>query len=176
MVNKFEMVGIFGSIALMALALFLLRVESNTLSELPADGADQPAIVAVSSQGDEAVLYDSLSQAVDADGNVTTMVIDDVRIGSGPEVETGDTVTVDYIGRLENGQEFDNSYTRGEPFTFTVGQGRVIDGWDEGIQGMQVGGQRILVIPPDMGYGALGVGPIPGNATLLFTVELLSLE
>jgi FKBP-type peptidyl-prolyl cis-trans isomerase len=83
---------------------------------------------------------------------------------------------VHYIGTLQNGQQFDNSHTRGEAFTFTVGEGMVIKGWDEGLLGMKVGGQRLLVIPPDMAYGANAIGPIPANSTLLFSIELIEIK
>jgi FKBP-type peptidyl-prolyl cis-trans isomerase len=100
------------------------------------------------------------------------MVINDITIGTGPIVQTGDTVRVHYAGRLQDGTEFDNSRKRGEPLEFTVGAGRVISGWEEGLIGMQMGGERILVIPPDKAYGDRGVGPIPGGATLIFSIEL----
>jgi peptidylprolyl isomerase len=83
---------------------------------------------------------------------------------------------VHYVGTLQNGTEFDNSKKRGQPFEFTVGAGQVIKGWDQGLVGMKVGGQRILVIPPDMAYGERGVGPIPGNATLVFSIELIDVK
>lgn len=85
-------------------------------------------------------------------------------------------MTVHYIGTLQNGQEFDNSNKRGEPFTFTVGEGRVIKGWEEGIVGMKVGGKRILVIPAAMGYGQKGYGPIPPGANLVFAIDLLEIK
>jgi FKBP-type peptidyl-prolyl cis-trans isomerase len=85
-------------------------------------------------------------------------------------------VSVHYIGTLQDGTEFDNSKKRGAPFEFKVGEGRVIAGWEEGLVGMQVGGQRVLVIPPEKAYGSNGVGPIPGNATLVFSIELLEIK
>jgi FKBP-type peptidyl-prolyl cis-trans isomerase len=115
-------------------------------------------------------------EASDNRGNITRMVIDDVKLGVGEQVQKGDTIAVHYIGRLQNGQEFDNSRTRGETFEFKVGSGMVIKGWDEGVIGMQIGGERILVIPPEMAYGENGVGPIPSNATLIFSVELVSIN
>ena len=107
-----------------------------------------------------------------------TLQITDTRVGTGPEARKGQTVTVHYTGWLhENGQagaKFDSSRDRNQPFQFSLGAGMVIKGWDEGVAGMQVGGLRTLVIPPEMGYGAHGAGGvIPPNATLQFEVELL---
>jgi FKBP-type peptidyl-prolyl cis-trans isomerase FkpA len=104
--------------------------------------------------------------------------IDDV-VGTGPEAAAGKDVRVHYTGWLhENGQKgrkFDSSRDRNDPFGFSLGAGMVIRGWDEGVQGMKVGGKRTLIIPPEMGYGSRGAGGvIPPNATLLFEVELLA--
>lgn len=102
--------------------------------------------------------------------------ITDLVIGNGTEAVAGKTVVVNYRGTLDNGKEFDSSYGRG-PFSFPLGAGRVIKGWDEGVAGMQVGGKRRLVIPPDLGYGERGAGGvIPPNATLIFEVELLEVK
>jgi peptidylprolyl isomerase len=99
-----------------------------------------------------------------------------IEAGDGPTPQVGDVVAVHYRGTLEDGTEFDNSYDRGEPFTFPLGRGRVIPGWDEGIALMQVGEKAKLVIPPDLGYGARGAGDvIPPDATLTFEVELISI-
>lgn len=101
----------------------------------------------------------------------------DTVVGSGAEATTGSTVSVHYTGWLENGAQFDSSKPRGQPFSFTLGQGRVIAGWEEGVVGMKEGGTRILLIPPDLGYGPAGIpGTIPGNATLRFEVELLDVQ
>ena len=103
--------------------------------------------------------------------------IEDIKVGTGVEAINGKKVTVNYLGTLTDGKKFDSSYDRGTPFTFTLGAGQVIQGWDIGVAGMKVGGKRKLTIPPDLGYGARGAGSdIPPNATLIFEVELLKVE
>ena len=102
------------------------------------------------------------------------LVIEDLVVGSGEAAASGQKVTVHYTGWLTNGTKFDSSKDRNEPFIFGLGKSQVIRGWDEGVQGMKVGGKRKLTIPPAMGYGARGAGGvIPPNATLVFEVELL---
>lgn len=97
--------------------------------------------------------------------------------GTGKAPKRGDRVAVHYVGRLENGKEFDNSVKRGQPIEFVLGNGQVIAGWDEGISLMKVGGKASLIIPPDLGYGARGAGGvIPPNATLIFDVELVDVK
>lgn len=101
----------------------------------------------------------------------------DLVVGTGREAAIGDEASVHYTGWLENGKKFDSSVDRGRPFSFRVGAGRVIKGWDEGVQGMKIGGKRKLIIPPDLAYGSRGAGGvIPPNATLTFEVELLGLK
>ena len=101
----------------------------------------------------------------------------DIKVGEGTLPKLGDTVVVHYTGWLEDGTKFDSSVDRGEPFSFPIGMGRVILGWDEGVGTMRVGGVRKLIIPPDLGYGARGAGGvIPPNATLIFEVELLEIR
>ncbi|MFO0659056.1 MAG: FKBP-type peptidyl-prolyl cis-trans isomerase [Polyangiaceae bacterium] len=100
--------------------------------------------------------------------------ITDIVVGTGAEAVPGKRIQVHYTGTLTNGSKFDSSLDRGQPFRFNLGAGEVIRGWDEGFAGMKVGGKRKLVIPPEMGYGPRGFPPvIPGNATLVFEVELL---
>ena len=102
------------------------------------------------------------------------LIIEDVTVGQGAAAAAGQKVTVHYTGWLTNGTKFDSSKDRNDPFVFPLGGGRVIKGWDEGVQGMKVGGKRKLTIPPALGYGARGAGgTIPPNATLVFEVELL---
>lgn len=107
----------------------------------------------------------------------TELVITDVVVGSGAEATPGSLVTVNYVGALPDGTVFDASANHGQPFTFPLGAGQVIAGWDQGVAGMKVGGTRTLVIPPDLAYGSQAVGNvIPANATLLFQVELVAVQ
>ncbi len=109
---------------------------------------------------------------------VTGLKIEDSVVGTGVQAVAGKKVTVNYTGTLLDGTKFDSSLNPGRtPFSFNLGAGEVIKGWDEGVSGMKVGGKRKLTIPSDLGYGAAGAPPvIPGNATLIFEVELLSVE
>ncbi len=101
------------------------------------------------------------------------LYVQDLTVGTGDEATSGVTVTVHYEGWLSNGTKFDSSRDRNEPFSFLLGAGFVIQGWDEGLVGVRVGGFRKLVIPPGLGYGVNGFLTIPGNATLVFDIELL---
>ncbi len=105
------------------------------------------------------------------------LIIKDLKVGKGEGVKSGDHVVMHYTGWLEDGKKFDSSHDRDEPFETPIGVGYVIKGWDEGVLGMKVGGKRKLTIPSDMGYGRYGVDPdIPGDATLIFEVELLKIK
>jgi peptidylprolyl isomerase len=102
----------------------------------------------------------------------------DIKVGSGPTPQSGQTCSMHYTGWLTDGKKFDSSRDRGQPFPFKLGAGQVIKGWDEGVASMKVGGQRKLIIPPQLGYGASGAGGglIPPNAWLIFDVELLEVK
>ena len=105
---------------------------------------------------------------------MSDLKIEDLEVGTGAEAQAGQMVTVHYTGWLTDGQKFDSSKDRNDPFVFPLGQGMVIKGWDQGVVGMKVGGKRKLTIPAELGYGARGAGGvIPPNATLVFEVELL---
>ncbi len=105
---------------------------------------------------------------------MSQLIIEDLNVGEGAEAVAGQEVTVHYTGWLTNGSKFDSSKDRFQPFSFPLGAGHVIKGWDQGVAGMKVGGKRKLTIPPELGYGARGAGGvIPPNATLVFEVELL---
>lgn len=115
---------------------------------------------------------DPSTMAVTASG----LYMRDDTVGTGATANPGDSVSVNYTGWLSDGTKFDSSIDRGQPFEFKLGAGRVIPGWDEGVQGMKVGGTRTLIIPPALGYGQRGIGPIPPNAILVFRVELLAIK
>ncbi|MDC0712817.1 FKBP-type peptidyl-prolyl cis-trans isomerase [Stigmatella sp. ncwal1] len=106
-----------------------------------------------------------------------SLKVEDVKVGTGAEAVAGKSVTVHYVGTLTTGAKFDSSRDRGQGFNFQLGAGKVIQGWDQGVAGMKVGGVRKLTIPPEMGYGSRGFPPvIPPNSTLLFEVELLDVK
>ncbi len=176
-INRVEVIGIFLSVVVMALVLVAFRFDSSKFAfDMPINRPAAGVItVNETDPNQQAALADAIVEAAPT-AELQKMIIDDVVIGEGNPVQSGDTISVHYIGRLQNGQEFDNSYTRGTPFTFEVGAGRVIEGWDEGVVGMRAGGQRVLVIPAHMAYGETGAGPIPGGATLVFAIELLEIN
>ncbi len=119
----------------------------------------------------------SLKKEINMATDSAKLVIEDIKIGDGKEVKSGDTVVMHYKGTLVDGTKFDSSYDRNEPFETQIGVGQVIKGWDQGVPGMKIGGKRKLTIPPDLGYGSTGAGAvIPPNATLIFEVELVDIK
>jgi FKBP-type peptidyl-prolyl cis-trans isomerase FkpA len=116
------------------------------------------------------------SSMVASNNNVGGVVINDIKVGNGLEAKKGQMVTVNYILALSDGKQIQNSKDFGQPFTFTLGAGQVIQGWEQGFAGMKVGGTRTIIIPPELGYGAQQAGPIPPNSTLVFTIELLDVK
>lgn len=111
------------------------------------------------------------------DATATELQITDTVVGTGATAENGKTVTVEYVGRFQDGTVFDASANHSpDGFSFPLGQGRVIAGWEQGLLGMKEGGTRTLVIPPALGYGPNDYGPIPGNSTLIFEVKLLKVQ
>lgn len=150
------------------------RAVADRLADAP---AAQETLVAQGSAND-LMGEDEMADSAAADENVVTTdsglqyVV--IAEGDGASPQSGNRVFVHYVGTLEDGTKFDSSRDRGRPFDFTIGQGQVIKGWDEGVGMMKVGDRRKLIIPPDLGYGARGAGGvIPPNATLIFDVELL---
>lgn len=118
----------------------------------------------------------STTPETDTNAAPTSLQVTDLSVGTGTEAVAGDTVTVDYVGALTDGTVFDASKNHGQPFSFTLGAGQVIPGWDQGVPGMKVGGQRVLVIPASLGYGPQTVGTIPANSTLIFEITLLGVQ
>jgi FKBP-type peptidyl-prolyl cis-trans isomerase len=145
---------------------------AGQLSGLTTTATDTTASNTTSPNGQSSTAAQSTTQTQP----MTLQIKDDV-VGTGAVAAVGDQVTVNYVGTLDNGTKFDSSYDRNQPFSFVLGVGQVIRGWDQGVVGMKVGGKRELVIPADLGYGATGAGSvIPPNATLHFTVELLAVS
>jgi peptidylprolyl isomerase len=142
-----------------------------------------PAIAANLQVSSPSIAQSPISQetiAMNLDNAITTpsgLKYIDTEVGTGASPTKGQTVKVHYTGTLTDGKKFDSSVDRGQPFSFKIGVGQVIKGWDEGVATMKVGGKRTLIIPPDLGYGERGAGGlIPGNATLLFDIELLGVN
>lgn len=145
------------------LALGLISMVGCTKKD---EGADQSAPAATSATASK-----------DAAASAADLKIEDLKVGTGAEAVAGKKVTVHYTGTLTDGKKFDSSLDRKQPFTFNLGAGEVIQGWDKGVAGMKVGGKRKLTVPPNLGYGERGAGNvIPPNATLIFDVELLKVE
>tara|TARA_B100001989_G_C24545207_1_gene470247 strand:- start:1615 stop:2160 length:546 start_codon:yes stop_codon:yes gene_type:complete len=181
MFNKFELVGGGISIGIMAFAIYLVQVHATFFGQTEVSTAQaigsQPnvAIVTEATNGED-IRAEAYLEAINNKGNFERMVIDDIKVGTGKAVKEGDTVAVHYDGTFQDGTEFDSSRKRGVPFEFTVGAGMVIKGWEEGLVGMQVGGRRVLVVPPEKAYGENGIGPIPPNSTLVFSIELIDIK
>ncbi len=182
MFTKFELIGMGASVFFMASAVYLTQINAtffdsedfNDDARLASNVNQAAVIVGDQSYADTNETY---LAGVDKGNKLNDMVIDDIKIGTGEPVKDGDTVSVHYVGTLQGEtDEFDNSRKRGEPIQFKVGAGMVIKGWDEGLVGMKVGGERVLVIPPDKAYGEQGIGPIPPNSTLVFSLELMGIE
>ena len=152
-------------IAFIAIAALLLWGGVKYNERLDQKAAQEEAAAAQRAQETQQKVMDSFKK-------------EDSQVGWGAEVQKGDALTVQYTGTFDDGKKFDSSYDHGTPFTFTIGEGQVIQGWDLGLIGMKEGGTRKLTVPPELGYGAQGAGGglIPPNATLHFTVTLEKVE
>jgi FKBP-type peptidyl-prolyl cis-trans isomerase FkpA len=160
-------IGVIVVLALVAIAILVYRdyaanaqATSSTANATPTPGLDATPPTP------------SANAITTADG----LIYEDLQVGTGATAQAGDTVSVYYTGWLADGTKFDSSLDRGQTFDFTLGAGNVIAGWDEGVAGMKVGGIRLLVIPPSLGYGATANGPIPANSTLTFEVQLAAIQ
>lgn len=122
------------------------------------------------------VVFSMIGCAADSPTGPSSVQTEDLVVGTGAVAANGNTVTVNYIGRLQNGAVFDDSYARNQPIAFRIGVGQVIRGFELGIVGMRVGGKRRITIPPELAYGSSGNGPVPPNATIVFDVELLAVQ
>ena len=152
-------------------AFVLSACQPRTSDVVSLDTENQPT------QGTQTIQTTQGAEMPDYRGDITELKIEDTVVGTGQEVKAGDTILVHYTGTLIDGTVFDSSKRRGEPISFGIGIGQVIQGWDQGIVGMKEGGTRVLRIPPEMGYGARGAGAaIPPNASLIFEVELIEIQ
>ena len=169
MPKKLARLLLIGLVLAVAFALVGCGSDAETTTSEPAveqPATEQPAAEATSTEA-------TPGQAED----VTELKIEDVKVGTGAVAKAGTAVTVHYTGWLTDGTKFDSSVDSGQPFTFNLGAGEVIPGWDQGVAGMKVGGIRKLTIPPDLAYGDAGAGGvIPAGATLVFRVELLGVQ
>ncbi len=171
-INNKSLAILLGVLLLIAIGVGLIFRGDNNLGSL----------VAQNQQGISLSELDSLAQFEQTGENVqmqTTSELEkeDLVVGTGDEAQAGKSVTVHYVGTLLNGTKFDSSRDRGEPFTFNLGAGEVIEGWDLGVSGMKVGGKRVLTIPSELAYGPAGAPPVIGpNETLVFEVELLEVN
>ena len=165
------------AIAALALAACSKLTEPPKPEPVQTESSAQPEPKAGEKPGDKPKLADQVKPADTPPPTNEKLESKDLVPGKGAEAKTGDTVSVHYTGTLLDGKEFDSSKKHGQPFTFELGAGKVIKGWDQGVVGMKVGGKRKLTIPPSLAYGARGFPPvIPPNSTLNFEIELLEIK
>lgn len=163
-------------IIVIVIAIWFMRKQSNTDTEIGLNTTPtttpRPTV---------SISASPVQTAQQTPGAVITLAgglkIQDIVVGTGEEAKNGRTLSMHYVGTLENGTKFDSSLDRGQPFSFIIGAGEVIQGWEKGVLGMKVGGKRKLIIPAALGYGSRGAGIlIPPNATLIFEVQLLAVN
>jgi FKBP-type peptidyl-prolyl cis-trans isomerase len=175
--KKYLFAALFLGILVILGGVFIYRIPASAPKQLSQDTSTSANISGTGTDTLGAETLATPEASVSAKQNMDNkLVIQDEVIGTGSEAVTGKKVTVNYTGTLTNGTKFDSSYDRSQPFSFTLGAGEVIQGWDQGVAGMKVGGKRKLTIPPALGYGSQDMGSIPPNSTLVFEVELLKVE
>lgn len=169
-VNK-TLVIVLGLISVLAIGAILVYVNNKGGLKMPGSGnISQELTKFEAPQGDKSqVNQNNMPQ-------ITELIIEDINEGTGSAVVAGNTAEVNYLGTLLTGEKFDSSYDRNQTFSFKVGAGEVIQGWDQGLIGMKIGGKRKLTIPSSLAYGPQAVGGIPANSPLLFEVELVSIK
>ena len=163
--NQSEKVGVWVALIVIVLVFVAIMFTGNQSERFQGNDSLNPDLSLSVLPGER---NDSLSKG--------GLIVNDVLVGSGQQAEDGDVLVVHYRGTLSDGTQFDSSLDSGQPFSFELGAGQVIDGWDAGIIGMREGGVRVLSIPPEMAYGSQQTGPIPPNSTLNFEVQLLGVE
>ena len=169
-----EIIVSFGVIVVCVVVLVVSQFTNQPNASADRLTQNQPQIAQVTEKPTSNIMSDDDKKAVTTASGLKYVVINE---GTGAAPKTGQTVVVHYTGTLEDGTKFDSSRDRGQPFSFKLGVGQVIKGWDEGLSTMKVGDRRQLTIPPELGYGARGAGgTIPPNATLIFDVELLKIS
>jgi FKBP-type peptidyl-prolyl cis-trans isomerase len=158
-------------------SFFLIRSNNMTPPAIPSNTQSQTDSSTSTNQENNNNSNTMTDNQTTDDQKDNGLIIKDDVVGTGTEVKTGDTVTINYTGKLLDGTVFDSSLNPGRsPFSTQIGVGQVIQGWDEGVVGMKVGGKRTLTIPPSLGYGAQATGSIPANSTLIFDLELLAVN
>jgi FKBP-type peptidyl-prolyl cis-trans isomerase FkpA len=170
--------GVVIAVAVLAIAILIFRDYSNRLaaSATPTAESTSSTTPGASSGSYPIGTLDTTKPTSSANAVTTSsgLIYEDLQVGDGATAAVGNTATVNYIGWLDDGTSFDSNLN--SAFSFTLGSGQVIPGWDEGVQGMKVNGTRLLVIPPALGYGANANGPIPANSTLTFEVQLVAIK
>lgn len=162
----------YAALILLGVALLAVIIRLN----MPSAGSGIAFDTLPENAGTSTASNSSTTTVNQNDSNTADLQVTDVKAGTGAEAVSGKEVTVHYVGTLDNGTKFDSSRDRGTPFTFDLGAGQVIRGWDAGVVGMKVGGIRKLTIPAELAYGDRAVGSIPAGSTLHFEIELLAVE